>query len=291
MTLQNSRMCTQQSRLDARITCGHPVRSVAVDGFTLVESSYQPMVSLPSHSHVGATVSLLRRGSLIERSQACSQDCRPFDLIVQPAGEAHWNQIGPSGATCFHIAFDPRRLDSARGDVFNRPRHVRGGMLPSLTIRLEQELSLTDRGSALAIEAVIFEILAHTARWPTRDKVPAFWLRQVRDLIESNVGSQLSLRKIADRVGIHPGHVARGFRKHYQCSVGEYLRKVRVEAAMRLIVQARMPLVEIATSLGFYDQSHFTRAFRMRTGTTPAQFAAQVSARRSSTRMPTPVSR
>jgi AraC family transcriptional regulator len=291
MTRLNSRMCTQQSRLDARITCGHPVRSVAVDGFTIVESSYQPMVSLPSHSHVGATVSLLRRGSFIETSPTCSQDCRPFDLIVQPAGAAHWNQFGPLGATCFHIAFDPHRLDSTRGDAFNRPSYVRGGMLPSLIIRLEQELSLTDIGSALALEAVIFEVLAQIVRWPTRDKVPAFWLRQVRDLIEGNVGSQLSLRKIADRVGMHPGHLARGFRRHYQCSVGEYLRKVRVEAAMRLIVQARMPLVEIATSLGFYDQSHFTRAFRMRTGTTPAKFAAQVSAGRSRTRMPTLISR
>ena len=285
MTLQDSRMRTQKSRLDARITCGHPVRSVVVDGFTLVESSYRPMLSLPSHSHVRATVSLLRRGSFIESSQTSSQDCRRFDLIVQPAGEAHWNQIGPSGATCFHIAFDPHRLDSTRGDAFDRPSHVRGGMLPSLTIRLEQELSSADRGSALALEAVIFEILAQTVRWPARNAVPVFWLRQVRELIEGNAGSQLSLRTIAERVGVHPGHLARGFRKHYQCSVGDYLRRVRVEAAMRLIVQARMPLVEIATSLGFYDQSHFTRAFRMRTGTTPAKFAAQVGSGRSRTTM------
>jgi AraC family transcriptional regulator len=256
-----------------------------VDGFTLVESSYEPMVSLPSHSHVDATVSLLRRGSFIESSFASKQDCRPFDLIVEPAGEAHWNQFGPVGATCFHIVFDPQRLDSTRGDVFNRPGHIRGGMLPSLTIRLEQELSLTDRASALAIEAVIFEVLAQTARWPTRHQVPAFWLRQVCDLIECNVGSPLSLRKIAEQVGVHPGHLARGFRKHYQCSIGEYLRKVRIEAAMRQIAQARTPLVEIATSLGFYDQSHFTRAFRMQTGMTPAKFAAQVRVGRSRTRM------
>jgi AraC family transcriptional regulator len=251
-----------------------------VDGFTIVESSYRPMGSVRSHSHAGATVSLLRRGSFIESSRTRSQDCQPFDLIVQPAGEAHSNQFGAVGATCFHIGFDPHKLDSTRGDAFNRPSHVRGGMLPSLTVRLEQELSSTDNGSALAIEAVIFEILAHTVRWPARDAVPAFWLRQVRELIESNVSSQLSLRTIAERVGVHPGHLARGFRKHYQCSVGEYLRKIRIEAAMRLIVQARTPLVEISASLGFYDQSHFTRAFRMRTGTTPAQFAARVSARR-----------
>jgi AraC family transcriptional regulator len=219
----------------------------------LFESTYAPAPSLPSHAHLNATVSLVRRGSLVEVLGRRSHQCKPFDLIVEPPGETHTDQIGPDGATCFHIVIDSHRLDSLHdfSDVFTRPGHARGGSLPALTTRLGSELSLRDSASLLAIESLVFEVLAQTMRLTSSetDAGPPYWLRHARDLIRSELTRDLRLRSVAARVGVHPGHLARAFRKHYQCSVGGYLRKARVEAAIQMIARSNAPLIEIATSV------------------------------------------
>src|SRR5580704_12141379 len=69
--------------------------------------------------------------------------------------------------------------------------------------------------------------------------------------------SKLSLHEIASITGVNASHLARTFRKHVHCSIGEYLRGLRVEAAVAMIMQVDMPLADIATMVGFGDQSHF----------------------------------
>jgi len=49
----------------------------------------------------------------------------------------------------------------------------------------------------------------------------------------------------------------------------------RIDAALRQVAAGRMTLSEVALSVGFSDQSHFSRAFRKLTGTTPTQYAGK----------------
>jgi AraC family transcriptional regulator len=87
-----------------------------------------------------------------------------------------------------------------------------------------------------------------------------------------------TLSQLAAEVGVHPIYLARSFRKHYRCTVGEYVRRLRIETACREISVSRKSLSEIATASGFYDQSHFSNAFKRYTGMTPAEFRARVRA-------------
>jgi AraC family transcriptional regulator len=79
---------------------------------------------------------------------------------------------------------------------------------------------------------------------------------------------------LASAVGVHPVHLARSFREAHGASVGEYLRRLRVEFAQREVLRTDAPLSEIALSAGFCDQSHFGRTFKRHTGVTPAQARA-----------------
>ncbi|HEY0098454.1 MAG TPA: helix-turn-helix transcriptional regulator, partial [Pyrinomonadaceae bacterium] len=90
---------------------------------------------------------------------------------------------------------------------------------------------------------------------------------------------QVTLAGVAGAVGVHPVYLAARFRKHYQCTVGEYVRRLRVEVACREVVRTDRALSEIAPSVGFYDQSHFTNVFRRHTGMTPAQYRAAFRSR------------
>ena len=101
------------------------------------------------------------------------------------------------------------------------------------------------------------------------------WLTDARDYLH-DPGEARSLSEVAVAVGVHPATLARGFRKAYGCSVGAYLRRLRVARAARQLADTDAPLAEIALSAGFSDQSHFSNVFRRETGLSPSAFRRAV---------------
>jgi AraC-like DNA-binding protein len=65
------------------------------------------------------------------------------------------------------------------------------------------------------------------------------------------------------------------FVKQMQMTPQQYLRRLRVRLACQALIQHQSPMVEIAVSHGFYDQSHFVREFRRETGLTPGEYRAR----------------
>jgi AraC family transcriptional regulator len=106
----------------------------------------------------------------------------------------------------------------------------------------------------------------------------------VRERLHDGLDRSWSLGEIAQSAGVTADHLAREFRRHHGSSVGEYVRGLRVELACRRLAESDDPLAEIALAAGFYDQSHFTRTFKRRMGTTPAAFRALHRSRRSRTK-------
>jgi AraC family transcriptional regulator len=98
------------------------------------------------------------------------------------------------------------------------------------------------------------------------------WLRRVRELLDDRFAENLTHEAVAAAVGIHPIHLARVFRHHCGCTLGDYARKLRVDYAARKLVSTDEPLARIACDAGFADQSHFTRSFKRQIGMTPAAF-------------------
>lgn len=106
---------------------------------------------------------------------------------------------------------------------------------------------------------------------------PPSWLTQARELLHGRFNDSLNLVEIANTVGVHPTHLARTFKKHYRTTMGEYVRRLRLDWATRQLSETEDSIAEIASSAGFYDQSHFSHLFKLHTGFTPAEFRAYSS--------------
>ncbi len=134
--------------------------------------------------------------------------------------------------------------------------------------------------SPLVIEGLLLEIAAGLARQQPVDPlghVP-IWLKRAREALHAHFHEPLRLSTLAGWVGIHPVHLAREFRKHHRCSVGQYMRKLRIESASRKLVESELPLAAIAVEVGFANQAHFSRIFKLVTGISPARYRAVSSA-------------
>ena len=62
-------------------------------------------------------------------------------------------------------------------------------------------------------------------------------------------------------------------------TVGEYIRKLRIEYACQTMLNPDISLAEIAAIAGFADQSHFGRTFKRLVGIPPAAFRSTLSRR------------
>jgi AraC family transcriptional regulator len=140
-----------------------------------------------------------------------------------------------------------------------------------------------DEISPLAIEALALELLAEGARLAPNvvTTAPPPWLQQIDDLLRSEFIEPLTLDRIAGSVGVHPSHLARVFRRAHGCTVGDYLRNLRIEFACDRLRTTDASLVEIALAAGFSDQSHFSKTFKRQTGMSPAIFKKSFRARKS----------
>lgn len=92
------------------------------------------------------------------------------------------------------------------------------------------------------------------------------------DYIEAHLSEPLQLSAIAQAACMSRFHFARRFREHTGLSPMEYLRMRRIERARQLLHVDGQRIGQVATELGFYDQSHFVRWFRRSLGCTPSAY-------------------
>jgi AraC family transcriptional regulator len=257
---------------------GSTLSSREVAGFALREIVHQPGVKIPKHSHDRAHVGFVLRGAFIERCEQKTLECKPLSVSFLAPGVAHSDEFHTK-AHCFVLEFAPQRYERVREHLrLNESICFYGGSLASLTLRLYYEARQMDTASSLAIEGLALEILAEATRkqMASLERKPPRWLEQAKELLHAHFTETLTHDMIADLVGVHPVHLASTFRQHYRCTIGEYVRHLRIEFACRMISSSEASLADIALAAGFFDQSHFSKAFKQLTGMTPSQFRTSI---------------
>jgi AraC family transcriptional regulator len=253
---------------------GTTVRTTTFAGFVLADTAYGPGMRIGRHMHERSYISFLLRGSYTERYANQTRRCEPGAVLVHPAGESHTNQFDADGGRVLSLEIpsgycdpDPRCLatDDA-AEVYQ---------LANLMSRLGRELAFGD-DSDITIEAVAFELAGILERAFAPEQQAPRWLREVVALLHERFCEPLSLQEIAAAIGVHPVHLARTFRAVRHCTVGDYLRYLRVAFARRKLAESEISIVEIAQRSGFSDQSHLSRVFKRQTGMTPSQFRSAI---------------
>jgi AraC family transcriptional regulator len=96
-------------------------------------------------------------------------------------------------------------------------------------------------------------------------------LNQVIDYIHEHLDQDLSLNRMAAIVQMSPTYFASLFKRSTGLSPYQYVVPQRINRAKMLLLTSNRSIANIATQVGFYDQSYLTRHMQRLLGVTPKQ--------------------
>ncbi len=265
-------------------TSGTVVAMRHVPGFRVIENHYPAGLELPRHFHDHAYLSYVLEGPYSESyGSSAAVTCTPGVLRYLPPALPHAN-VFDAGSHCLLIEVDVDALKrvAEHTSTLERPGEIQGIASTWLAQRLYHEFRQGDELALVSLEGVLLEMLAEGARHAGASgpvTVIPRWLRIAREYLESNFLRPLSLAEIAGAAGVHRVHLSREFRRYFSTTVGEFLRRKRIEHACHLVSTTHIALAEIAMTCGFSDQSHFSATFRRQVGLTPARFRQMAQSR------------
>jgi AraC family transcriptional regulator len=259
---------------NSQILHGDIVKNKTIAGFALTETAYDAGLQIPAHSHDFAYFCFVLRGDFNERYERQARLCNSFSLIFHPPHETHSDEFY-APTKCFNLQLSGSFLErSIQYPAFAETPDNFGGVSRQIAAKIYKEFRYTDELSPLIVEGLMFELLGETLRCSkneTKADSPV-WLKQTLELLHDRFRENLSLTEIAETVGVHETHLAREFKKHRRSTVGDYLRRLRIEYACRLISASDVALSEVALLSGFADQSHFTKIFSQIMRMSPAVY-------------------
>lgn len=97
-------------------------------------------------------------------------------------------------------------------------------------------------------------------------------LRPVVTYIREHLAEPITVEGLADVAGLPLRQFERLIRRTFGLPTKQYMTQVRVTAAGELLKSTQLPLAEISTRCGWYDQSAFSKQFTKIVGVTPGEY-------------------
>jgi AraC-like DNA-binding protein len=241
--------------------------------------------SFSRHTHDQFGFGAIRAGGQRWHSDKKLVEAIAGDAIAVNPGEVHDGApLGDRGRCWAMLYIDPQAMYRAASDIFGES----AGEFEVAKPVLEDARAALIFWELLAAEADAGEedvrreelLLGLTAligpyQPPARPVVSTVAAARAR--IDDDPAASLTLADLSDTCGISRFQAIRAFRKETGLTPHAYLIQRRIDLVRSMISQGDS-LAAAAAAAGFADQSHMTRAFRMKYGLTPGAYARALSA-------------
>ncbi len=251
---------------------GQTNTTILLEGLTLTDTEYT-LDTVDWHYHQNPYITFLLYGNLIEGNKKEIYNCTPGSLVFHNWQEPHYNIKPPGYTRGFHIEFEQKWADRLEYDLqdIQGTLNVTNPGLKLMLYTIFKETKIGDTVSELSINSLLLNVLngIHETQVTASKKIPS-WVTKITELLHDECTGKHSLTDLSDALEIHPGHLSRDFSKYFQTGLGEYIRNLKVEKSLHLLVDTKNSLADITFQCGFADQSHFNRCFKARFKTTPS---------------------
>ncbi len=277
----------------------HTSATLGWHGLRVEHNSQQPASDI-SHPPLECLWLMLTGETFPERTDHRCDDARhngdgsPHAVNFLPPGvESQWRWRNTIDST--HYQLSPALISKAAEEAFDLdPSRVdfpiryydrsSPEVIDTLTA-LRQELLTGGPGGRLCAESLANVLVVQLIRQMSNrqgsnggirgsgGRLARHALRAVEEYIHAHLDQNIALADLADVAHLSEFHYARLFKQTTGLPPHQFLIRLRVERAKRLIAAGRLSLAQIAIDVGFSDQSQLNRHFKRLVGVTPKRFA------------------
>jgi AraC family transcriptional regulator len=260
---------------------------VSVRGYRYASSDVlvPPIRDFMIVAYCRGTTSMRRRVD----GQWLSEQLAPGDVsLLTRAAESHWTW--DKDIEVVHVYLTQDELAATCKQMYERDvqdvelhDEIRANdpAIHRTAILIAQEAAHGGVGSGLLVESLSCQLAVHILRRHahvlfreshSHDGLTFRQERTVRDYIHEHLADNLTLDELAASVALSRYHFARRFRVSTGTTPHEYVLQQRVARAQTLLTRTNYPLLDIALTCGFADQSHLNRVFKKHTGMPPGHY-------------------
>jgi AraC family transcriptional regulator len=258
---------------------GDTFQTTLFEGIVATETEYD-YDYIDWHYHENPYFSLVTAGNCREINKRGTFDCTTDSLLFHNYQDPHCNkkwggisrhfQIELTLDWCSAFEIDPDRMPASSS--------IHNPKIKLLFYNIYREAKLADDTSSLTIDSLLlrtFEALSGVETVST--SIKPRWVKTVEEILHDSIYQTPSLREVSRLLDVHPAHLSRDFARYFRCNFSEYVRRIKVERAVSMLRNKKLPLADVAASCGFADQSHFIRCFKEFVSITPKAYRKLVA--------------
>ncbi len=183
---------------------------------------------------------------------------------------------GDKNATCiFTPYYDPSLCSEAiffeDTQIFNESRIFKDAdcrRIFETVLTADRTDPLYDFYAKTALSSAVSQILQSERQ----RKQKADGVDSILTYISLNPEKDLSATALSALFSYHKNHINHLVKSSTGLTLTEYVRRVKITHAKALLSESELPPIEVAGTLGYYDYSHFYKAFKDETGKTPTAY-------------------
>lgn len=238
--------------------------------FKLSLQQYAPNASLSEHYHENDYISILTKGTYLEKSKKQESGIEAGNIIFRPKDYNHSNAFTETGGACFNIEFKKdwcRHLDFGF-QLPNRFENYKTGRFAAFYKLAHQFLNnrIPENNTELIYDW-LFQINQNST---FANRQP--WIGKAKAILENELAVFHSLSSLSERIFVHPVYLSGAFKKKTGMTISEYQLEMKLKNAMHLLFTTPLSINEIGFLHGFFDDAHFIHSFKNRYGVSPYQF-------------------
>jgi AraC family transcriptional regulator len=253
---------------------GKHYHKLQLDDFLITDTEYTHS-KVEWHSHENPYFTYLIQGKLLEANKKETYYLKPGTLLFHNWQDEHYNIKPKEFTRGFHIELnvDWFQKYDFHSLNFQGSIHLENPLTKEIMNKIFLESKNITVNSQLSIDSLLVNLFSTLKNDSIKmDTITPIWVDKLKEILHYQSDACTSLSHLSSLLNIHPVHLSREFPKYFKTTIGNYIRKQKVNKAIALILSKKLSMTEICYECGFYDQSHFISSFKKIYGETPLQF-------------------
>ncbi|HHV12091.1 MAG TPA: response regulator [Clostridiales bacterium] len=173
-----------------------------------------------------------------------------------------------------YLVLIPLGMAQDINEMQRRCRHFEASCLKHLKMTTQTHQGSPVRFSDLAKEVQKLRGHSLSLRYANGDaKLPTVTVvDKIKEIVHNNVNQIITRESIAKEIFLNPDYLSKLFKKETGLALSDYITRIKVEEAKRLLTNTHKSIGEITADLGYTNFSYFSQMFKKETNMSPNQY-------------------